>query len=158
MAGTKVKRVSDALRNFAHHHGELNRGVAVLAARIEALRDSRTTSGELAKPLEELREPLFLHFAREEEGLFPFVADLRADLAKTVNEMILAHDEICGALARVCALASSDAPISSIIPIFERFERAYVAHASRESALLATLEDKIGAGERRRLAEVVAAL
>src|SRR3569623_1811043 len=91
MAGTKVKRVSEALSKFAHHHGELNRGVAVLAARSDALRDSRTTSGELAKPRVELREPMFLHFAREEEGLFPFVADLRADLAKTVNEMILAH-------------------------------------------------------------------
>lgn len=152
--------MSDALRNFAHHHGELNRCVVGLAARIEALRaaDLQTTSAGLAKPLEELREPLFLHFAREEEGLFPFVAELGADLATTVHEMILAHDEICGALARVCALASVDAPIASIVPIFERFERAYVAHASRESALLAALEEKLGGDQRRRLAQVVAAL
>jgi len=158
MGGARVGRVSDALRNFAHHHGELNRSVVGLAARIDALRDSRTTSAGLATALEELREPLFLHFAREEEGLFPFVAELGADLAATVSEMILAHDEICGALARVCALASVDAPIASIVPIFERFERAYVAHASRESALLVTLEKKIGADQRRHLAEVVAAL
>ena len=158
MAGTRIERASDALRNFAHHHGELNRSVAALAARIGASRASGTTSGGLARPLEELRESLFLHFAHEEEGLFPFVAELRADLARTVNEMILAHDEICGALARVCALVSVDRPISSIVPIFERFERAYVVHAARENLLLVTLEKKIGAGERRRLAEVVAAL
>lgn len=153
--------MSDAIRNFVHHHGNLNRHVVGLAARIEALRTAafRTTPVGLIGPLEELRESLFLHFACEEEGLFPFVATFGAELATSVGDMVLAHDEICGALARVCALASGDAPIASIVPIFERFERAYAAHAAREGALLlAALDEKLGADERQRLAEIVAAL
>jgi hypothetical protein len=104
--------------------------------------------------LEELREPLFLHFVREEEGLFPFVAEL----AHRVQAMATAHDAICGALARMCQLAAVDAPRASLAGVFERFETACAEHARTEATFLHELESRLDDAQRRRLAELVRGL
>lgn len=148
---------SDPLHDLAHDHGDLNRRVLALSTRIEALRANNgpAVSSEVAGLLGELREPLFLHFAREEEGLFPFVAELAPELARRVHAMAPVHDAICGALARMCQLAAVDAPLGSLLPLFERFEAAYAEHARTEAELLHELEARLDDSQRRRLAALV---
>jgi iron-sulfur cluster repair protein YtfE (RIC family) len=150
----------DPVADLAHDHADLNRRVLALAARIEALRvaGAQARSRDLVGLLDELREPLFLHFAREEEGVFPFVAEVDAELAVQVRQMAVAHDTICGALARMCEMAAIDAPATSILPVFERFEAAYADHARREAELLRALEQELDAEERRRLLALVEGL
>jgi iron-sulfur cluster repair protein YtfE (RIC family) len=101
---------------------------------------------------------LFLHFAREEEGLFPLVSESVPDLADQVHAMALAHDAICGGLARMCHLAATNAELPTVLAVFTRFETAYASHAEVEAKLLHTLSGRLDPEQRARLAELVRGL
>ena len=146
--------MTDPVQDLTHDHADLNRRVLVLGARIRAMR-ADASSDPLVGQLGELREQLFLHFAREEEGLFPFVVEAVSDLGEQVTEMELAHDTICGDLARMFQLASTAEPVARIASLFDRFEHAYANHARAEADLLKTLDARLNAGRRARLAVLV---
>jgi iron-sulfur cluster repair protein YtfE (RIC family) len=102
----------DPIHELAHAHADLNRRVLEIGALVRTV--ERGHARALVGPLGELREILFLHFAREEGGcLFPFVAETVRELADQVDEMAIAHDTICGALARMFHLTSFDADPAS---------------------------------------------
>ncbi|HEU4730248.1 MAG TPA: hemerythrin domain-containing protein, partial [Kofleriaceae bacterium] len=94
--------MTDPVEELVHDHADINRRVLALGTAIRALDRNRGNGMALAlvNRLSELRELLFLHFAREEEGLFPFVAEAVPELAEQVQAMAVAHDAICGGLAR----------------------------------------------------------
>lgn len=143
----------DPVEELVHDHADLNRRVLVLGAAMAAA-DARVVEAQLA----DLREQLFLHFAREEEGLFPFVAEVIPELEDQVRDIAIAHDAICGALARMCHAATAKAERSMIAPMYERFERSYADHAATEAALLRTVAGRLDAEQRRRLAAIVRGL
>lgn len=143
----------DAVRDLSHDHAELNRRVLALGAKLEMLRQG--TDVDLAPALDELREMLFLHFAREEEGLFPFVTDAAPTLTVQVQEMAVVHDTICGSLSRACHSARSGADVASLTALYDRFEHAYADHARREADLLSRLDELLDADHRERLAALV---
>lgn len=145
----------DGLQHLSHDHGELNRRVITIAAQLQQL---TTTPRTVAYALVDLRELLFTHFAREEEGLFPFVAERLPDETARVHAMAVAHDTICGALSRVCHLASSDRELAQLRAIFDRFQDAYAAHARAEADLLETLGTRLDAAAREQLASIVEGL
>jgi DUF438 domain-containing protein len=150
--------VSDPISTLTHDHGELNARVLDLAARLRAQSTAGAADDEVWKSLVELRDQLFLHFAREEEGLFPFISEAAPDLAPHIARMETAHDAICGAVARLCHLAETDGPASIIAPLFERFQQVYADHASAEAAVLHTLDRRLDARQRDRLATLVAGI
>jgi hypothetical protein len=145
--------VADAVEDLTHDHADLNRRVLALGVVLPAL--DRASIARIASELVELREMLFLHFAREEEGLFPFVSESVPELADRVHAMASAHDTICGALARMCHLASSGADLGTITLVFQRFESAYASHARTEGELLHELDRRLSPDQRARLAELV---
>jgi iron-sulfur cluster repair protein YtfE (RIC family) len=147
---------ADPVRELAHDHADLNRRVLEVGAMLDGMRVGR--DAKLVEALAELREHLFLHFAREEEGLFPFVAEHVPELGDRVHAMAVAHDAICGALARMCHLASSEAKPLALRAVFERFESAYAAHSSFEAELLRSLEGRLDADQRTQLAALVRGL
>jgi iron-sulfur cluster repair protein YtfE (RIC family) len=112
----------------------------------------------LVHGLDELRELVFLHFAREEEGLFPFVSEAVPELADRTLEMSTAHDAICGGLARMCHLAAANAELAQVLAVFARFEATYASHADAEAELLRELTARLDAGQRAQLAELVRGL
>jgi len=57
--------------------------------------------------------------------------------------MAVAHDAICGGLARMYHLASTNADLSVILVVFARFEAAYASHADSEAKLLHELSRKL---------------
>jgi iron-sulfur cluster repair protein YtfE (RIC family) len=144
---------NDPVNDLAHDHLELNRRVIALGGAIAASRGDHA-----ATLLEELRDHLFDHFAREEEGLFPFVSEALPDLDDEVREMAIAHDMICGTLARMLHLAASGAALSLVAELFGRFETAYARHADREATLLRALAQRLDADQRVSLAIVVRGL
>ena len=144
----------DALAHLGHDHADINRRVLAVAA---TLREP-TSVLRLVGPLTELRDQLFFHFAREEEGLFPFVAETFAELAPEVDRMAGAHDTICGGLARLLYLATSTASPAALVAVFERFQTAYAEHHAAETALFARLDTQLAAEQRGRLAELIAGL
>lgn len=148
--------MGDPIRSLVHDHGDINQrvrelGPAVRGADAAKLRD-------LSTPLRDLREHLFLHFAREEEGLFPYVAEALPDLSTEIERMLTAHDSICGALARLIHLASVGGDLATIRSLCGRFEEAYAAHAQSEAALLRDLDARLAADQRSRLGEIVRGL
>jgi Hemerythrin HHE cation binding domain len=149
--------MADALDTLVHDHAALNAQVLALSASLQRL-DPAARSRGLEAALVELRDALFQHFAHEEEGLFPFVADAVPRLASQVKAMLIAHDTICGALSRMVYFAGTDAPALTLAPLFERFERAYVEHSQMELALLASLDGALDQTQRAGLNALVAAL
>jgi iron-sulfur cluster repair protein YtfE (RIC family) len=149
--------MTDPVQELVHDHADINRRVLALGAGIRALDrpDGNGMAVALVHRLDELRELLFLHFAREEEGLFPFVAEAVAD---RVQAMAMAHDAICGGLARMCHLASANAELAQVLAVFARFEAAYASHADAESELLRELTARLDAEQRARLADLVRGL
>ena len=148
--------MSDPVGVLAHDHADLNRRVLALGTVIRKLEGEPGVSGALIDSLTELRELLFLHFAREEEGLFPFVAEHVPDLADQAREMAVAHDAICGALARMFHLASAAEAVAAIAPVFERFEASYASHAATEARLLEQLAPRLAPEARDALTSILA--
>jgi len=150
----------DPVQELVHDHADINRRVLALGAAIRALArpDSDGMAVALVHRLGELRELVFLHFAREEEGLFPFVSEAVPELADRVPAMATAHDVICGGLARMCHLASANAELAQVLAVFARFETAYASHADAEASLLRELTSRLDAGQRAQLAELVRGL
>lgn len=144
----------DPVHDLAHDHADLNRRVLELGG----LLAQQQPLAALVPGLEELREHLFLHFAREEEGLFPLVSDWIPELADQVLAMVGSHDAICGALARMVHAASTEAEAHLFRGLFVRFQTAYAEHAKVESALLRQLDSRLDAAQRTQLSELVRSL
>jgi iron-sulfur cluster repair protein YtfE (RIC family) len=144
----------DSLESLEHDHAALNRRVLELGGMI-----ARIERGEIASAaavvgdcLTDLRDELFLHFVREEEGLFPFLARLAPELEQRVGALAAVHDEICGAIARMVHLVEGP-HLAVLVPVFHRFEAAYARHAHVERELFALAETRLTAEQRRELAE-----
>jgi len=72
--------------------------------------------------------------------------------------MALAHDAICGALARMNHLAAANGAVRVILAVFARFEAAYARHADTEAELLRQLTSRLDHQQRALLAELVRGL
>ena len=152
--------MTDPIQDIAHDHADINRRVLALGSAVRALDrdDGDGMALALVARLGELRELLFLHFAREEEGLFPFVSEAVPELAERVHAMAVAHDAICGGLARMYHLAAANTEIATIIAVFTRFESAYASHAEVEAEILHTLGGRLDHAQREQLAALVRGL
>lgn len=163
---------SDPLRQFEHDHGHLNELFLELSELLRRFDASAGTEGEagaeethaeLLAHLEALRDDLFTHFAREEEGLFPFVAAHFPELGEDVGRIASAHDGVCGALSRLLELAGrGPAALRDQRPaataLLGRLEAGYATHGREEGVLLRRLEERVTDAERRALAGLLAGL
>ena len=157
--------MSDPVADLTHSHAALN----ALATEIgTALRGAGGLSSpgdkeELFERLAVLREELLLHFAKEEEGLFPFMRAHVPARTDAVDRMERAHDAICGGIVRLSHLASHEPEtfgerLPAALALYERFETAYTEHAREETAILAELDRTLDERQRRELAELVQGL
>lgn len=139
-----------------HDHAALQvkvRALGVIVGRFER-EPTAAVRAACAAAVTDLREDLFLHFAREEEALVPFVAANVPAFAAAVTGLVDAHDAICGALARMGeVIRAGTAP--TITAIFDRFTTAYATHATRERDLLAQLAAALTARQRTALATLL---
>jgi hypothetical protein len=106
----------------------------------------------------ELRDELLEHFGDEEEGVFPYLAELRPELVPELEKLSVGHDALCGTAARIAGLAErGHAEFAQALPLvtslFGRLDTAYEDHARVELAFLRRAGGLLGDGERRALAE-----
>ena len=143
-------------RELQHDHAALQvkvRALGVVVSRFER-EPTAAVRAACATAVTSLREDLFLHFAREEEALVPFVAANVPAFAAAVTGLVDAHDAICGALARMGELVrTGTAP--ALAAIFERFTTAYATHATREREVLAQIAAALSARQRTALAALL---
>jgi hypothetical protein len=150
---------NDALSEFEHSHTRINGLVLRLVEAVTTIGSPARTSEcqrSLARLLEEIRDELLVHFAREEEGLFPFIRLHVPEHLGTVARLEATHDLICGALTRLGDLASKNMEESLVfILLHERFESAYAEHGREEKALLSDLARGLDEQQRVALRELV---
>ena len=158
--------MTDALSEFAHSHDRLGALAVDLRRTVQATRADPKgfrAWGTLVEQLQGLRDELLLHFAKEEEGLFPFVRASVPAKADAVNRMERAHDAICGTVVRLAHLVSRpplDAAtvLPSLHALHERFELAYAEHAREETELFGDLAPRLDDRHRAELLELVRGL
>jgi iron-sulfur cluster repair protein YtfE (RIC family) len=145
----------DPVLELLHDHDDLNQLVRDVGDLVRGGNLDDTPA--LAAQLKELREHLFLHFAREEEGVFPYVSAGFPELADDVAAMVNAHDTACGAVARMVHAAQTGdrAPLPGL---FERFESSYTLHARAERALLQQIAERLAPGHRAELIDLLRGL
>lgn len=148
----------DPVATLVHDHAAINRILLELSREMEALRRGDEVSPDFADELHALRDLLFLHFAQEEEGLFPFVAEALPALSEQVQSMAAAHDGICGGLSRLIHMLETQADRTTTLSVFERFELAYAEHAHLETQLLTVVDRDVSPAQRAQLAELVRGL
>jgi iron-sulfur cluster repair protein YtfE (RIC family) len=143
---------ADVVADLLDHHAEINRAILDVASLIPQVDpDSKAFPPlQLRSTLTRVRDLVFIHFAREEEGLFPFLEDAAPDLRPSVEEMLAAHDTICGALARMVHVSTTDS-VARMPVLFERFQTAYAQHARNEEILLSAVDRRLDAVQRDRL-------
>ena len=153
---------SDPLDELEHDHGRLSALVFEILNALESKLSPPPPVQQawLHEHLVELREALLLHFAREEEGLFPFVQEHFAEAAPRVADMSVAHDGMCGSITRMAYLAepgidSFAKRIPAITASFTRFLEGYVNHSRIETELVEELAQRLDAGQRAALAELI---
>ncbi len=149
----------DPLLVLEHDHVHLSRLVAELrqmTAELLAESPRADLSEEIASTLSSLRDDLFDHFGREEEGLFPFLTEALPDLGPAVARLEGAHDRICGGISRLHAIAATgDAGLREhralVSQLFGRFDAEYVEHARQEGEFLRSLAPRFDEDTRRHV-------
>jgi iron-sulfur cluster repair protein YtfE (RIC family) len=153
--------LSDPVQAFEHDHVRCSTLVRALGERMEMLRRKPFSRRQLISLIEQLRDELFLHFAREEEALFPLIVHQLPHARKTVDRLIATHDAICGTLSRLLLLASqpgSDASFASFEKLLKRFNTFYAEHATTEVTLLREVDEHLDARQREELRELTQGL
>lgn len=126
--------MSPPLKELAHDHRELS---GLLVAVHEAL--ARVQRGEskledelheMTDGLEAFREALLEHFAREQEGVLPWLVTRLPDARAQVDQIFAEHDRIAEQLTVVVrALPAGDWSAA-----LARFEALYAEHTQSENA------------------------
>jgi iron-sulfur cluster repair protein YtfE (RIC family) len=157
---------NDPIEQLTHDHGHLGslvQAAAVTLARMERAEEmSEEAIDELVHAVESLRDALLLHFAREEEGLFPFVDAHVPALRPQVAGLLADHDAV---LARTSELikAAGQAVGTGVgyalcVSSYDRFVEIYAAHAQAEQALLRAVDDALDTAARTALRALLEAI
>ncbi len=152
--------MADPIKELAHDHRELS---GLLIAVRDAL--SRVERGqsklddelhEIRDGIEGFREVLLEHFAREQEGLLPFVVARVPDVRERADQLVTEHDRIAEALTTLLRdLGRFDnGELSPFRASLARFEELYASHSRAELDFLeevaATLANDGAAMEQLR--------
>lgn len=155
--------MSDPLRQFEHSHATLSKLAFEVGQALRDLPGRETSPAErrrLADQLDAFGNELIHHFAREEEGLFPFVRTNVPAKTDAVDRLVEGHDAICGAIVRLVHLVGAEAaPVrEDALAHYARFEAAYARHSREEAVLLEQLGGVLDEGQRGQLAELLRGL
>ena len=133
--------VAPPLPELAHDHRELNEllvAVHEAIARIE-LGSSKLEDElhEMTDGLEAFREELLEHFAREQEGAFPWLGARMPHERGRIDQLIAQHDRIAESLNAVIkdlAKPGQTPDTSAWRRALDRFESLYADHSKSEHA------------------------
>lgn len=139
----------DPIEELVHDHRELNE---LLVAVHEALARVERGQSSLADELHEIRDgieafrdALLEHFAREQEGLLPFLVARLPDVRARADALVVEHDRIAADLTALvkglstlerAAEGGAGAVVAAWREDLTRFESLYAAHAKSEAAFL----------------------
>lgn len=136
--------LSSPIQALTHDHRELN---GLLVAVHEALTRIERGRSQLADELHEIRdgveafrEAMLEHFAREQEGVLPFLLGRLPETSERIDRLIAEHDRIAESVNRLVAeLAAIDTAgnVDRFRVELDRFDALYASHAKTELSFLA---------------------
>jgi hemerythrin-like domain-containing protein len=157
---------NDPIEQLTHDHGQLGALVQVAAASLARMERSEEMSeeaiDELVHAVESLRDALLVHFAREEEGLFPFVDAHVPGLRAQVAGLLADHDAVIARTAELIKAASqavgTGVGYALCVSSYDRFVEVYASHAQAEQALLRAVDAALDAEARHALRALLEAI
>jgi iron-sulfur cluster repair protein YtfE (RIC family) len=153
---------SDPIEELTHDHRHLTELVFIIRDRLAVCAADGGGRAALLSTIEQLQDELITHAAREEEGLFPFVAENAPSLEARAFALQAAHDTICGTVSRLAHAAQEKGEpavdLAMCREVFARFEACYARHAREESAFLEELGAILDDRQRRELHAALAGL
>jgi hemerythrin-like domain-containing protein len=157
---------SDPIEQLTHDHGQLGVLVQVAASSLARMERGEGMSeeaiDELVHAVESLRDALLVHFAREEEGLFPFVDAHVPALGPQVAALLADHDAViarAGELIQAAGQAvGTGVGYALCVSSYERFVEIYAGHAQAEQALLRSVDAVLDAEARQELRVLLEAI
>jgi hemerythrin-like domain-containing protein len=151
----------DPIAELSHDHGHLSALVLAVGQGLSrAARGEADGLDEVDDAVEALRDALLAHFAREEEGFFPFVESNVPALHARVHTLRVDHDAVCKLLdelyGAVRQAMRDSAGQAGCTVAFGRFEELYVTHAQAELAFLNAVGESLDGGQREQLRAILA--
>ncbi|MDB4947017.1 MAG: hypothetical protein JWP97_6551 [Labilithrix sp.] len=152
----------DPIDELTHDHGHLGALAHRVTASVQRLAHGggAEAADELVHAAESLRDALLAHFAREEEGLFPFVEEHVLPLRAEVAELLAQHDAVVQkATALVGAAGEAERTgAAGCVAALDAFVEVYASHARAEEALLHACDEALDPSRREALRTLLAAL
>jgi len=151
----------DPIAELSHDHGHLNALVLAVGQGLTRVERGEVDGfDEVDDVVEALRDALLAHFAREEEGFFPFVESHIPSLHARIETLRIDHDAVCKLLDALYgtvrqAMRESDGHAACALA-FGRFEDLYVTHAQAELAFLNALGAALDGPLRDQLHAILA--
>lgn len=155
------------IERLEHDHVPLNRLLDELRSRLAEAQAPRREVAEVyadfLDALGELREGLLLHFAQEDEGLFPLLLRDLPALSADIEAVQRSHDALCGMAARLTYAAQrGPEPFAEQLPqlaaLLQRFEVEYTHHAQTERALLQSADRSLSPAQKEELSRALEGL
>lgn len=149
---------ADPIQKLTHDHGHLGslvQSVATLLARRE-----QDDADELVHAVETLRDELLEHFAREEEGLFPFIEANVPSLAKRVAQLLADHDAVIERTKDLIATMGRAEQVghAACVAAYDRFVEVYAGHHQAEQSLFSACDAALDQAHRRELRSLLEAI
>jgi iron-sulfur cluster repair protein YtfE (RIC family) len=151
----------DPVQTFEHDRVRCSSLVRSLGEHRDVSRRKPFSRKQLVGVIERLCDELFTHFAREEEGLFPFIVALLPDARRTVDRLVAAHDAICGRLSHLLLLTSqtcSDSDLAAFDELLTGFNDLYTEHTNTEMTLLQEIGERLDRTQRAKLRRLIRGL
>jgi hemerythrin-like domain-containing protein len=134
--------VIDPLQELAHDHRELNELLIAIHGALSRVSQRESTLDdelhEIRDGVEAFRDALLVHFAREQEALFPFVVAHLPAVRDQADAIIVEHESVANSLTElVKEMSSLDTDkLASWLPLLSRSEQLYSAHSQSELKFL----------------------
>jgi hemerythrin-like domain-containing protein len=161
--GELASVADDPIGELTHDHGALSTLVLAVRASLNRLERGETTPVDVADDLGDgtasLHDALLVHFAREEEGLFPFVVDELPAMHARAEALRVEHDAICAAAAdlmQAARLLHSGGGVVACAATMARFEELYATHSQLELAFLKDVGQALSVVAREKLRAILA--
>lgn len=155
------------VHQLEHDHVHLSQLVDEVRALLSEAEKSSIFSAAQYSLLQEtlvaLQDDLLTHFAKEEEGLFPFLDANLPDTVEAAQNIADAHDHLCGTVSRMLHLVQRghetlNAARPTLVTLFQRFVDSYSKHAQEERLFLRGLPSRLTHTQLAELLELLKGL
>lgn len=159
-----MQHSAEVIGQLEHDHLIVERMVDDLREGVQSVlrgeREAVDLKDEFIEFLELAEEELYEHFDREEQVVFPFLAEQLPESQSSIERLSHAHDRMCGAMSRMQRLVELDddefsAQFDALVALFARFDANFGRHSREEIGLFQALGQRLQPADLERLQQML---